>query len=153
MLDLGRVESSNRRQLNPGIVSEWDPPKCSFAFTLEIHHFQWTRLSILKSLQACLWILILYSFIPSKKTKWHVLYFVTWSLLKPWAMSSRCEGSSRISRGEKGHDFSWRVGKFVGYTLPLKMILLNISGQIIATNPPVGHPKWWFSKGIPPKSP
>ncbi len=27
------------------------------------------------------------------------------------------------------------------------------SGQIIATNPPVGHPKWWFSKGIPLKIP
>ncbi len=27
------------------------------------------------------------------------------------------------------------------------------SGQIITTKPPVGHPKWWFSKGIPPKSP
>ena len=27
------------------------------------------------------------------------------------------------------------------------------SGQIIATKPPVGHPKWWFSKGMPLKMP
>ena len=29
----------------------------------------------------------------------------------------------------------------------------NHSGQIIATKPPVGHPKWWFSKEIHPKFP
>ena len=25
----------------------------------------------------------------------------------------------------------------------------RISGQITATKPPVGHPKWWFGTGIP----
>ncbi len=28
---------------------------------------------------------------------------------------------------------------------------LHLSRQFIATNPPVGHLKWWFSKGILPK--
>ena len=28
------------------------------------------------------------------------------------------------------------------------MSYLGISGQIIATKPPVGHLKWWFSNGI-----
>ena len=28
-----------------------------------------------------------------------------------------------------------------------------IFGQIITTKPPSSHLKWWFSKGIPPKSP
>ena len=28
-----------------------------------------------------------------------------------------------------------------------------IAGQIITTNPPSSHPKWWFSEGILPKCP
>ena len=34
-----------------------------------------------------------------------------------------------------------------------KKIIEHISVEIIATKPPVGHPKWLFSKGIPPKIP